>query len=132
MLTQAVHRDVADHDHLVVTLLEHRLQGPGRVLVEARGDLLIHAGDPAGGVAEAVAVQVLADPLQNQADAALNLVEIEAPGGGWDQVADLAVAVVLDRHGRRLSRTGSHPGRGRCRPRPGSGRRWSGRGRGAG
>jgi hypothetical protein len=78
VLADACHGDVADHDHLVVAFLEHRPQDLGRVLAEAGGDLGVHAGDPGRGVAEAVAVEVLADPFKDQADTFLDPLLVEA------------------------------------------------------
>src|SRR6266508_2169201 len=77
VFTVAVQRDVADHHHLVVALLEHHLEGVRRAGAQADGHLLPHTGDPRRGLAQAVARQVLADPFEDHADSPLDLVEVE-------------------------------------------------------
>src|SRR6478752_3458567 len=55
VLARRVERDVAHHDHLVVTRLEGDGQVPRRVVAEPDEDLLVHARDAVGRGAQTVA-----------------------------------------------------------------------------
>ena len=65
-------RDVLDHDHLVVTGLEGDGEVVVRRIVETAEDLLVHVGDALWRAAEALALGVLADRLEDLADGLLD------------------------------------------------------------
>ena len=67
VLAQRGERDVADHDHLVVLGREGDLEVAGRVVVQAREELLVHGGHPLGGGHQTVALGVLPDGLSSSA-----------------------------------------------------------------
>ena len=79
MLAQRLQRDVADHDHLVVVGALDDRDELGGVLADPGEDLLVHPGDAGRRFAQAAAVGILADPLEDQPDALFDLlVAIEA------------------------------------------------------
>src|SRR5690348_5112503 len=81
MLARPVHLDVADDDHLVVVRVEDGGEHVLRVLPQP-GELLgVGPGHPGGGVAQAVALRVLADREQDLPDRALDARRVELAAG---------------------------------------------------
>ena len=74
-------RDVADHDHLVEVGALDDGDELGGVHADPGEDLLVHAGDARGRLAEPAALGVLAHALEEQPDALLDLRVIEALAG---------------------------------------------------
>ena len=80
VLAERLQRDVADHDHLVVVgALDHRDELRG-VLADPGERLLVHPGHAGGRLPQSAAVGVLADPLEDQAYAFLDLRGVERVG----------------------------------------------------
>ena len=76
VLAERLHRDVPHHDHLVVAGLERDGQVGVGLLVEPEQHLGVHPGHPRRRVAQAVAVGVLADGLEDLADRLGDAVEV--------------------------------------------------------
>src|ERR671922_5970 len=78
VLAARIQRDVTHHDHLVVVgALDDRDELRG-VLPDAGEDLLVHPCHARRGLAESPSVGVLAGPLEDQADALLDPLRVEA------------------------------------------------------
>ena len=76
VLAEGIEVDVLLHDHVVVVHVEALFQVLGRVVGIAPGQLLIHPGDAVRGLQQALAIDVLADPAEDQANALFDLLRI--------------------------------------------------------
>ena len=73
VLADRVERDVAHEHHLLMALVEGHAEVLGRVLADAGEDLRVHVGDAARRVEQPLALRVLPDALEDQANALLIL-----------------------------------------------------------
>ena len=77
VFAERVERNVANHHHLVVLDVECAEEVVGRFLVDAAAHLGVHARHPGGGLPEAVAIDVLADGLEDLVDGCLDASKVD-------------------------------------------------------
>src|ERR1700730_1762561 len=77
MFARPVHLDVADDDHLVMVRVEHGAEHVLRALPQPGELLRVGPRDPGRGVAQAVALRVLADGEEDLPDRALDARQVE-------------------------------------------------------
>src|SRR5690606_30444622 len=99
VLARRVHLDVLDEHHLLVPEVERRREDVGRLLAQAREDLAVGARHAGRGVAQALAVRVLADGDEQLAHGGLGAV--------------LVVRRDVRGRARALDRAGARDGAGR-------------------
>lgn len=76
VLAHGIERDIVHDDHLVVMLVEERLEMDGRVLVQAAEAFLVHTSHAGRRFQKPFAVRVFPNAFQDQANALLDLVQV--------------------------------------------------------
>ena len=76
VFAQRGERDVADHDHFIVTGLKRGAQVRAGVGLDAFEELDVHIGHPARSLQESVAIDVFANRDQQLADGRLDAITI--------------------------------------------------------